>query len=971
MLTAFEFRKGTEIANAKVETIDALDGLFCYTDAKGTVYVNQLEISDEEFYAQDVNKNKVAKQKIDQIQILKLTKLIIALTAGKVIILNPATLEEKDVLVKASANSFAINANDYIAISIGKKVAFFFFDLQKVKFTPHTIGKTNEILLQEPTNKMIWNGDTLGIVSKKNYLIFDLKTVKLRELCPLNGTLYPCLLVSRGNWVAVTGESVMMFDSSGKVMPNGSLDIQATTKASPISRLAVVDYYLVALRETGAIIYNLLDFTKIQEVPFEKGWTYKDHAIDSLNLFIVHDMPVGPKREPTSFLNYLKGIPYEEQIKRLLKKANVQDAFKVFQQNTPKTDASYDLKKEHFNLEAAWALFVSLAFSQAIEFFLQVNYDPRELLALLPGLLKTEKHRKSLQDLIEERNPDIIRLDSALKDAQAALSGLPSDAPADKREAAELEVTKREKALKDAKVIFSPKVEQAVIQGKKSIMRLVEEKRKYLEGKFDLNADGKKTVTFLEIETPVNDLELPKSLTVDETMELLDTSLLKMYVEEKEVNQMYSFINRVAVLKCNEKEMDAFLEERKDEDRSFTTQACQALLDDRFGNYVNALKIWKTLGQETREVRDMACKETARILKTRVEDKKIIITYARMVLVVNPEEGLKIFTENEGVTKIISEDDILAYLEGLEMYQPQLREQYLDYLINRKDSREHFYTLFALLYVSRIRAGVKDGKDLSNPEQAQNRKILMNFIKEHSKYNPQSILDEVQGLGLFEEEIFLYSKQKQYANAIDSLVKMGSSQINFIQAEEFCEENQEPLLAILFEKIVGLYTEAKEKLAAKGGDNSALKRRVELLEDYCKSFLKRYAGDEKMNAEAAINAIPDDWTLVDNNNGIEDDSLLQYLTLTFDDRQGKDINTKIAKKAREMQKLDVEGTLVKLQRAYVVINSENICKVCRKKLASGRSFYVYPNGVVTHSTCAKDIKVCPVTRINFAKKIYV
>eukprot|EP01022_Parablepharisma_sp_SALTPOND_P022285 TRINITY_DN448_c0_g1_i1.p1 TRINITY_DN448_c0_g1~~TRINITY_DN448_c0_g1_i1.p1 ORF type:complete len:947 (+),score=150.37 TRINITY_DN448_c0_g1_i1:3051-5891(+) len=921
-----------------------------------------------------LTKTQVSKQKIDRLKILRLTKLLVVLTGGKVVVLNPATLEEKAVLVKSGASTFAVNGNDYIAVAVSKKVLFYFFDLQKVTFLPLTLTKSNEMPLHEQVNKMVWNNDILGVVTKKNYIIIDPKTIKVQELCPLNNTLYPHLLVFKGSWVLLTADSIMLFENKGRPIPSGSIEIQATSKHSPIYQLAVLDYYLVCLKDFGANIYNLLDFTKVQEIPFEKGWAYRTYAIDGYNLFIARDVPTGSKKELASALIYLMCIPYEEQIKRLLKRGSIQEAFKVFEQNNPKSDPNYEAKEERFKLEAAWALLINLAFSKAIEIFLQVNYDPRELLALVPGLLKGSKSYKSLRDLIEEKDQDSMRLSQALKEAKDSLAAIGPDAPPEQKQAKEEEVLKLTQALKDAKDISASKIEQVLTAGKKAIIKLIEEKRKRLEGKYDLSTDLKKHVTFLNSEKPINVLKMPKIQTLDEIMELLDTCLLKLFVEEREVNQLYNFINRTTILKCNEKEMDTFLEERKDKDRSFTAHACQALLEDRSGNYANALKIWKTLGQETREVRDMACKETARILKTKADDKKIITTYARMLLVVNPEEGLKIFTETEGITKVISEDDTLTYLEGLETYQPQLRERYLEYLINRKDSQEHFYTLLALLYVSRIRSAMEKNRanTLSSPEVTQNRKTLSNFLKGHTKYNPTAVLDEIKGLNLFEEEIYLYCKQKKYEEALSSYIKMGSEALDFTQAEEFCNDNSQPLFAVLFEKIITMYNECKERLSGaspRGIEQDYLEKRAKGLENYCKSFLKRHATNEKLDAEAVLKAIPEDWGLIEEKD--DDDSLLQYLTMTFNDRLGKEISTKIARKANEMQRLDLEGKLINLQRAYVVMSPENICKVCRKKLAGGRSYYVFPNGTVTHTTCAKDIRMCPVTKVNFAKKVYV
>jgi len=973
MLTPFIFKPGADISHTRVETMDSLDNLFCYGDSKGFVYVNQLEISENEFIIQDVQKKRYSKYKIDKLEILKLTKLLVVLTDGKVVVLNPATLDEKIVLLKSGGTSFAINFNECIAIAAGKKVVFFIFDLKVADFKPLTLGKTNEVQLHDAIIKLIWNNDILGVVTKKNYCIIDPMTIKIQELCPLNNTLYPHLLVYKDYWVAITGDNAMIFESRGKPVVSGMIDLQATQKNSQIYAVTVQNYYLIVLKDEGAIIYNLQDFTKTQKVGFDKGWAYKDYAIDHNNIFIIQDIAAGPKKEIYSRLNYLEAVPYDEQIKKLLAKGSVKEAIKVFEQNSPKTNPNFEQKKERFNLEAAWVLFINYCFEQSIEFFLQVNYDPRELLALVPGLLPSGQFYKSFKTLIEEKDQDIQRIKKALNEAQSNLTKMPAESAPEQIEEMKKEIEKLTQDLKDAQNSSAPKVEQLFKTGKKTILKLVEEKRRYLEKKYDLNTDGKKAITFLTTEKPINVLVMPKAQTLDEIMEILDTCLLKLFVEEHEINEMYEYISKTAVLKCKEDEMDKFLNDRKDKDKTFTAHACQALLEDRFGNYANALKIWKAIGQETREARTMACKETLRILMTKAEDKKIITTYARTILIVNPDDGLKIFTESEGITKIISEDETLTYLEGLETFQPQLRERYLEYLINRKDSQEHFFTLLAVLYANRLKTFIKEGNTLNSDKVIESRKKLDLFIKDQTKYNPASVIEEIKGLELYDIEIFLYTKQKLYGDAIEAYVKMGKEKLDFSGAEEYCLNNSEPLLGILFQKVMSLYNELKGKITANSmlASQELIKKQVLTIENYAKDFLKKYATNEKLLIEQALEAIPEEWSLSETESGEPDDSLMQYLTMSLNDRNGKEISTEIERRSFEMNKLDLDGTLVNLQKAHLLMNQENICKVCRKKLSGSKTFYVYPNGVVVHERCAKDTKICPVYKINFAKKVYV
>lgn len=98
---------------------------------------------------------------------------------------------------------------------------------------------------------------------------------------------------------------------------------------------------------------------------------------------------------------------------------------------------------------------------------------------------------------------------------------------------------------------------------------------------------------------------------------------------------------------------------------------------------------------------------------------------------------------------------------------------------------------------------------------------------------------------------------------------------------------------------------------------------------YSERLIAKYATNEKMDAERILELIPDDWIL----KGTGSDTLLSYLSITLNDRLSKEHNFKIAKNIIQMEELNVENSFVKLQKAYVIVTPERICKVCQRKLA--------------------------------------
>ena len=311
----------------------------------------------------------------------------------------------------------------------------------------------------------------------------------------------------------------------------------------------------------------------------------------------------------------------------------------------------------------------------------------------------------------------------------------------------------------------------------------------------------------------------------------------------------------------------------------------------------------------------------------------------------------------------MTKDEVLEFLERLEKLQPTLKIKYLEYLVNTPGTDERFHTRLGLHHVNKIKDAIKKQNDQklgSDSLVTENKKIFKDFLKKSRKFNIETILSAIEGLDLFDDEIFLYSLKNMHDKALTCLVGVGAQSMNFDAAEKYCLDQSAPLLDLLLEKVLALYTDKKNRYIIMKNEKNpviselqTLKKYADGYESYCKLFLNRYASNEKMDASKVMKIIPDDWRLKENKEGKDDDMLLKYLALTLSDRVSKNISYNIARNAGEMEKLDLEDIKVKLQKPFVIINSKNICKVCYKQLGK-KSFYVFPNGTVTHIQCAKS-----------------
>lgn len=762
------------------------------------------------------------------------------------------------------------------------------------------------------------------MILKKSYAIVNSVKGSIQEICQINDALCPNLLVFGDNWVVVSGDNICLYDPLGRLVPNCHFYIQATSKSAAIVEMAVFGYYLLIIKESGIYVYNLIDFTKMQEIPFEKDMIFRDIAIDQAHVYLAMDSMSGFRKELRSTIIYLKEISPDEQIKKLLNELKIEEAQKVFSYQCPCIMENYEIEKENFNCEAAWTLFKSFNFEYAIEFFLHINYDPNELLAVIPEFYT--KQYTTLKDIARSRNS-----------------------------------------------------EEQINEGIQTIIFLIEEKRKYFTDNFNIAKDVKKSITFIYSNYPINPTLLNEKYTLEQIFEIIDNSLLKLYVKQKRIKDLQTFIETTKILKHNKEEIENYLNSKLEKD--YIAQAALAFLANKQGKYIDALTLWRNkISEAPQEIKELACKETTKLLVNQIKDKDVVFEFAKTVLVMNVDEGLKIFTENKSLAQSLTDDDIFHYFDSLEAYQPELKGKCLEFLVNKKDSEERFHTLLGMHYATKIKEELKkDGKQ--NIEKSTNeiiieiRKKLSQFLHKSEFYNSQSILESIQGLSMFEEEILLFSKQKMHAEALNSLVEIGKQSNDFSAAEKYCLEQSEALFATLLEKIIALYYEAQGKFIMMKSDSStnpleltATEKLLENYKAYCKSFLMKYATNEKMDCEKTLRILPDEWLVQESDN--DEDSLLDFLQLMLNDRLGKDINYEIARNMGDMEKLHLANEFIKLQQAYVCIQSENKCQVCNEKLGTGKNFSIYPNGIVTHGHCAKDPKICPITKFNFSKKIY-
>lgn len=930
------------VLKQRIRCMDVFDKFLYYGDNSGTVHACEFAIKRREVVTKEIAKAQISKAKIDRVKVFKHLNFLAILLEGRLDIIDRASLKTECTLSKDGVSCFAISESSEVAIAAGKKLMIKSYDPHTKKFVNKIHRDGGRLLFPENILRLTWNGEYLGIIHKKAYSILKPSEEEEKELCSLNGTLYPGMAVYEDLWLVLDDDSVSLYTRIGKSM-NWRAEMAESSKVDSVVSMLVMGNYLLLFRESKVGVYNISNLTKIHEIGFERG-AYRDAAVAGDDVILAMDVKSkrGSSIVKSSALSYMHKVPVEDQIEYFLATSQVPQARELFVQTYSKLN-DYSARKELFEIDAGWAFIVKLEFEEALACFAGRNFDPRDLLTLVPEVLDPDyKHERyiTLQMLIASKNAE-----------------------------------------------ESKKMEEGIDM----IIKLVSEQHKNLIESH--NERLKDKITFVWPSLPMNDFFKGKESTLRDILFVVETGLIRLYLTKDDVHGLRKLADSVKDLCIDYKDFESYLEiQVKAEPTKYAYQVCQAILHEKQQNYEEALGIWKQFVLSGKKaMSDLACKSMVELLRNKVQKKKTIQGYARSIIVLNPDEAMRIFTNNPNLSKIMTEDEVYQYLSKQDEYLQRVKEKYLEYLVNRPDTEERFFTFLGMHYLDKVESAKKmeeskakeDAKGDSEFLSRKYREVLRTFLKNYDMYSAQTLLERIQKLGLFEEENLIYSKAKNHSKVLDNYIEREKDEleVKFAMAENYCLEQSEPLLDILFEKVLELYIskrnshriKEKELTSHKGPgappttetEVNSIKECMTKYENYCKKFLTRYASNEKMNAVKAIQLIPPEWNLVNAKNK-KDDLLFSYLVLALNDRISRSANIDIARRISEAEKLELEERCARLKRPYVMLTGNNKCRVCNG-LLSVKAFCVYPNGEVTHIKCAKDPSVCPVTNIDFSK----
>jgi hypothetical protein len=181
---------------------------------------------------------------------------------------------------------------------------------------------------------------------------------------------------------------------------------------------------------------------------------------------------------------------------------------------------------------------------------------------------------------------------------------------------------------------------------------------------------------------------------------------------------------------------------------------------------------------------------------------------------------------------------------------------------------------------------------------------------------------------MHEEEIILLMKDGREDKALEKYITLEK----FDEAEFFCEKNNSAenglltaLLRMYFEKYNSLESISNHAMAANFRSKAI-------------NLIQKHSSDEELDPIEVLDMIPEDWDLE-----TEDYDLSSFLKSVFDFKMTQEENQKILEKLAHVERVNTFKERNTLQSAYLVINEEMMCKVCKLKLGH-KKIRIFPHG---------------------------
>ena len=972
----FDKIKISEIKDIKISTITSYKDRIIIGDLDGNVQAYEITSKNKMNETGKIN----LKNKIDQILKSPKRNICFILSSGEVLSLNLPSLNNKTQLIKSGIEKIYVNPfnkeyeNQILVINKKKKLKMYNVDIEQSQVTLSD-SKIKEIALEEIPNSALWFDNIFIYSNISNTYWLYLNTGKTISV-EVGGIAQ---IINFGDKIGLVRSELTIFMRNGTTIPYKPI---SQTMSDFIS-FSLFKKYLIGLNKNSINIFKVGEMSceLIETINLDKNEGNGKYIISSENKII---LLLEDNNKNFNAIE-LQEKPFEDQINILIEDKKFNEGLEILIDNIPEESENKQNIIEQFYLDCA---FICLRdrpkeydYDLSLKYLNLTNYNPFEIIYMFFDCLNIDIiHIDKKADIVEHKNENQL-------------------------------ITKKEIDSEESKKVLSFLLNNLLI------------KRDFILDRFksfsNYNDYLKEKMTFLSSKFgKINLSDSKMDITIKDTLDIINKTLLKCMIKlQKNPREIQSVLDNKSI---NYQIFDEFQEDNffLDENNKNLdeTKFVIAYINEKKEKYEEALKVWKYFG--TRNVQNdkyslIGRERTKKIFykfkenKTlKPEIKQILFRqFITWLLLKYQNEAFEIMIKTEIVSINIFLNEIIVEIENNKGEPGFLKEKFLEYC-NQSNTNEEYQTQLLILYLDKIFSYMpKDKKDINNENYLQGElkkyyDMFFKIIKEpDSCYNKRIILEYIENSWLKKPTIYLYSQLKEHDKALNVLFNESKINNNFEEIEKYCQENLDSksnifqnfykLLSDLvkndyqenidkkFEKIdkleKKLISSTQENMTEsekKEYNDEILKIKEEInklnemkkpYEDEMLRILNNYGSIQNLDPLFALNYANEHINVCDNNDFF---NYLSNVITEFTEERNK---YKLTKNLSEIAAIYKEKEAMDLKNKYVIIDSEKICGLCKKKIGN-TSFVIYPNLKVYHSRCIKNISIDPITGIDFSKK---
>ncbi|GKV44287.1 hypothetical protein SLEP1_g51480 [Rubroshorea leprosula] len=352
--------------------------------------------------------------------------------------------------------------------------------------------------------------------------------------------------------------------------------------------------------------------------------------------------------------------------------------------------------------------------------------------------------------------------------------------------------------------------------------------------------------------------------------------------------------------------------------------------------------------------REIAATEASKILEDS-SDQDMVLQHLGWIADVNQVLAVRVLT-SEKRTKQLSPDEVIKAIDPKKV---DILQRYLQWLIEDQDSDDtRFHTLYA---VSLAKTAIETFEKEHSSKSLDSRRLqgvndtdirrdsiflspvrerLQIFLQSSDLYDPEEVLDLIEGSELWLEKAILYRKLGQETLVLQILaLKLEDSEA----AEQYCAEIGRP---DAYMQLLDIYLDPQD------GKEPMFKAAVRLLHNH----------GESLDPLQVLNTLSPDMPLQ-----LASETILRMFRARLHHHRQGQIGHNLSRA------VDIDARLARLEERsrHVQINDESLCDSCHARLGT-KLFAMYPDDTVVCYKCfRRQGESTSVTGRNFKEDVLV